>query len=254
MMNRRQLVLFTLIVVLAGALVAAVVRPTAAPESGSLMAAIDEQANQNSITVTGIGTISVKPDMAVLTVGVQTQQAKAQAAHQENAAQMDALTKALKEAGIAEADMRTSGYSIYESYEYRNNSQTVTGYVVNNSMTINIRDITKVSAILDLAASSGANRINGLSFTVSGESQYYREALKAAAQNAKDKGETLAAAGGVSIGRVLRMSEVSYGGALAEKSYNEAARSVAMDSMVATPIETGSLEISASVTVTYAIP
>jgi uncharacterized protein YggE len=252
-MNRRRIGQFTLIAVLVGALVVSLCWGAAPSKAGELLAA-EGESSQRSITVTGIGVISVKPDMAVLTVGVQTQDAKAATAQQENARQMDVLTKAIKGAGIAEADIRTSGYSIYENYDYSNNSQKVIGYVVNNNVTINIRDTAKISAIIDLAAQSGANRINGLDFTVSDESKYYVEALKAAVQNAKAKGEVLAAAGGVSLGQVLQMAEASYGGALTKTSYNEAASFMAAGDRAATPIETGTLEISANVTVVYAIP
>lgn len=250
-MNGKKLGQLTLIVVLVGVLVVSASWAATLPKNGSLMAAAESQSTQRSITVTGAGAVSVKPDMAVITVGVQTRGAKAEAAQKENAVQMDALTKVIKGAGIAEADMQTSNYSIYEdvSYDYEKNTRKVNGYVVNNSMTIKVRDIAKVSSIIDLAGQSGANSINGIYFTVSDESKYYGEALKAAVKNAKDKGDVLAAAGGTVVGQVMQMTEASYGGGIIVKS--AAARDMAAGA--ATPIEAGSMEITANVTVTYAI-
>ncbi len=250
-MNHKKLGQLTLIVVLVGALVVSASWAATLPKTGSLIAAAENQSTQRSITVTGSGAISVKPDLAVITVGVQTRRAKAEAAQKENAAQMEALTKAIKGAGIADADLKTSNYSIYEdvSYDYEKNSRKVNGYVVSNNMTIQVRDIAKVSGIIDLAGQSGANNINGIYFTVADESKYYNEALKAAVKNAKGKGDVLAVAGGVAIGQVLQMAEASYGGGIIMKS--EAARDMAAGA--ATPIEAGSMEITANVTVTYAI-
>ncbi len=120
-----------------------------------------------TITVTGTGYVYADPDIAKITIGVTTDSDTSTSAMSQNAAQMSAVTSAVKSAGILAKDMQTSGVSINPVYNYNSVKPKITGYTATNSITVTVRDTSKLGPVIDAAYNAGANQINSVSFTLS---------------------------------------------------------------------------------------
>jgi uncharacterized protein YggE len=205
------------------------------------------------INVSGLGTIKASPDIAYITLGIVNEDADAKEAQRKNAEQMDELVAALKESDIKDEDIKTVSYNIYPKYDYDRNTgvSKIVGYSVNNSVQVTVRDILKTGTIIDIATENGANTGGGISFGLSNYEGYYNDALKAAVENAKKKADTIADTLGVSLKLPVSVTESSgyqqpsvYFSKTWDMIADEAERAV-------TPIESGTIEVRASVAVVY---
>lgn len=240
--------------VLIGIMIVAVIGVTAGviSQTGVKDVYADQQSDKNSIQVNGQGKIKVKPDMAVVNLGVKTEDKDAKKAQEENASKMDKVVKALQGLGIDSDDMKTQNYSIYPRYQYieKTGENQLDRYEVNNTIAVTVRDISTVGKVIDTAVNEGVNLSNSIQFTTSKESAYYRQALEEAVKSAKGKADTIAKAIGVTIGNPKTVVEQSYGGeTIRYESVQNTAKLMAADT--ATPIQSGELEITATVNVTY---
>jgi len=123
---------------------------------------------------------------------------------------MDEIMASLAANGVDEKDVKTRFFNIYPQYNYRNESAPeITGFTVNNQVTVIVRDIDTASEVLDAAIAAGGDfvRVNGISFTVDDPAQFLDEAREKAVENARAHAETLASAAGVSVGGVRSISE-----------------------------------------------
>ncbi|WP_417686301.1 SIMPL domain-containing protein [Roseibium sp.] len=224
----------------------------ALPFAGAGALKASETSSPGSITMSGEGTASVAPDMAVVTTRVVTMAKTAPDALGQNTKAMTSVIDEIKAAGIEAKDIQTSGFSIYPRYDDRreNPSQTpeIVGYEVANGVTVQIRDLAKLGTILDTVVRSGANQVNGISFRVSNAEEKLQAARKGAVENAKAKAELYAAAAGVKLGRVLSISEA---GISIPRPYAVRAEKMMMADSAPVPIETGEETLSANVTITW---
>jgi uncharacterized protein YggE len=173
----------------------------------------DEVKMPRTISLSGHGEVKAAPDMAVVTTGVSTQAATAADALAANTTAMTALFAALKAAGIAEKDMQTSNFMIQPRYDYNDGKQPplLVGYDVSNNVTVTVRQIDGLGALLDTVVKAGSNQINGISFDVSKPTEALDEARRLAAADATRKAKLYAETMGVTLGPVLSISEgVSY--------------------------------------------
>jgi uncharacterized protein len=200
--------------------------------------------NAKGITVNGSGTAKATPDTAHLSFGVSTDAATSAAAISANASKMDSVLAALKRAGIADADIQTENVSVYPRYEEGN---TANGYTANNSVEVTVHGVKRAGAIVDAATAAGATEASGPSLERENQDALYRQALRDAVADARSKAQTLAAAAGVSLGHVTSVEE---GGQ--NFGYGVFAP-VAREAAASTPIQHGTQEIQATVTVTFAI-
>jgi uncharacterized protein len=219
------------LLVLAAAALAGVGRPDAAGGA--------ERESLSGITVTGVGTVKTAPDEAEVSLGVETEGATAREALAANSARMERLLAALRSAGVKKEDIRTQEVSVYPRYEED-------GYTARNAVLVTIRDLERAGAILDIAARSGANQTSGPSMSASNRAELESKALAAAVRNARAKADALAEAAGVGLGQVTAIVENSAG---VPVPYAAEART--LDKAV--PIEPGTEEIQASVTITFSI-
>jgi uncharacterized protein len=197
-------------------------------------------AAEEGITVTGVGTVEAVPDRAELSFGVTTEGATAKEASTANAERMTELIDALKAAGVRSEEIQTENVSV--SPRHSPMGKRLPGFVAENSVSVQV-DSDRAGAIVDLAVENGATNASGPSFDVSDRDALYRDALRAAVREAREKAEAIASAGGVSLGDVTRVVE---DGSADSPVYLEApARAQA------TPIEPGQEEIQATVTVTF---
>ena len=196
------------------------------------------------ITVTGTGTLTSVPDEATFTVGVQTQGSTAREALASNSEQMRRVIGAVRSAGVSKDDIQTQDVSVSANYSDGNQ---IDGYSASNSVLVTIRDLTRAGKVLDAASNAGANQVYGPSLSRSDQEALEKKALRDAVGEARTKAEALAKAAGVSLGRVTAITEGSSGGA--EPYYATDLRMAKADA----PIEPGTQDIQASVTITFAI-
>ena len=210
-----------------------------------------------SMQITGHGEIKAAPDTAFVTSGVTSQGNTAKEALDLNNADMQKLIETLKAAGIASEDIQTSGFSVSPNYVYsdardQNGYQLppkIVGYTVSNGVTVQVRDLTKLGAVLDQAVTVGANQVSGITFAVDDPSELYNEARKLAFADARGKAELYADAAGVELGALQLISEqVNYAPPQPYTFKAEAAMS-ADRSFV--PVEVGSLTFSIDVNVNW---
>ena len=160
------------------------------------------------LSVSASADASRVPDVAALSTGVVTQAADANAALKANSAQMTKVVAAIKAAGIAERDIRTSGINIHPQYRYAENQPpTITGYQASNTVSIKVRDVTKVGEVLDALVASGANQVNGPSFEIDEPEAVYDEARQAALKKAQARAEMYAKSLGLRVRRIVSISE-----------------------------------------------
>lgn len=196
------------------------------------------------------------PDIATVGTGVQTRAQTAQQAMRDNAAQTDKLIAALARAGIAKKDIQTSGINLSAQYDYGNRDgepagPRFIGYEASNQLSIKLRDIKRVGAMLDAMVAAGATNINGPSFSIDDPSPMLAQARAAALKSAKAQADFYAQAAGYRSARLLSIAEAS---SAAERPMPMAmsARFKA-DSAPVTPVEPGQVSVSVTLTVQYAL-
>jgi uncharacterized protein YggE len=209
-----------------------------------------------TITVVGQGSARVAPDIAQITIGVETSANTVADATKENETAMKALLAALKAAGIPDKDIQTSNYSITVNRNPEPKPVTVSGsseastptYTVSNMVTVTIRDLDLVGDVIDAAVEAGANNIWGINFTLDKTDAALADARTKAVADAKARAEALAGLGGVKLGPVMSMSEVVGGGSV-PVAYDVAQRAMGGG----TSISPGEVEITYQLQVVYYI-
>jgi uncharacterized protein YggE len=162
------------------------------------------------IVVSGEGEAAIAPDMAILTLAVMREAETAREALDANNEAMAAVLAAMKEAGIADRDLQTTGLQINPQYHYPQSGgeqPRITGYQVSNTLTVRVRDIDALGAIIDRSVTLGVNQGGGISFTNDDPSATLTEARKRAVADAVARARTLAEAAGVELGGIIEMSE-----------------------------------------------
>ena len=197
-----------------------------------------------TLSVTGVGTVNVTPDMATLSLGVTSNGTTAVQAMAATNAALAAVTERLKANGVAAEDMQTSNLSLYPNWVGYDSgaAPTIDGYVASNMLTVQVRVLEQTGAVLDAVITDGANTLNSLTFGLSNPRPAEDDARRAAVTDARARAEVLAAAAGVTLGDLVSISE---GGAMSDPMpmYRAEAASV--------PVEAGQLGISASVTLVF---
>lgn len=210
-----------------------------------------EENDENILVVSGMGKISLTPDIAHINAGVETIMKDAREAQDENAKIMDRIIKALKDAGIQEKDIQTANYSVHVEYDYSGNERRLIGYRVFNNVRIAVRQIDRVGEILTKMAEAGANNFFGINFGVEDSEEAYNEALKKAIDEAKDKASFMATQAGVSLGKPVAIHE---GQAPSGVPFGKGMDMARLESTAAQiPIMEGELEVQASVTIVFEI-
>lgn len=168
-----------------------------------------------TISVSATGTAEIAPDMAVIDLSVLREAETAREALDANTAAMAEVLAAMQEEGIADRDLQTSNFSIQPIVVYprstngRQDPPRITGYRVVNALTVRVRDLDRVGAILDLSVSLGVNQGGGISFTNDDPSEAITRARTEAMQAAIAKATTLTEAAGIGLGAILSISEHS---------------------------------------------
>lgn len=212
-----------------------------------------EEIQPPTISVSGEGVVEVQPDRATVTVGVVTREKNPAAVQNSNARAASSVINAIAALGVERRNITTGNYNFSPTYRHRDDGRNeIDGYEATNSVTIVVDDLNLVGKIIDAALSNGANQVNSLNFGLRDKTAAQDEALRLAVLDAKRKADVAAAALGKIIVGVRNVSINS--AALSTPRNYKFARAVAEDSAnFETPVESGSLNCSASVHVEFEI-
>lgn len=250
-MMKNKAIVFLLVIVSILVFVGCSVNPATEPAEKIVIDVGENLTTAHRLTVNATGSIKIMPDVAYATVGVTTQNADMKKAQSDNKELMNKLFDALKNMGLTEDDMRTTNYSAYPIYDYKDSGKEITNYEVTNMVQLTIKEIDNVGQYIDIAADNGANTAYPISFSLLDKNAYYNDALADALHQAKSKADTIASTGEYTIVGTLEISEGSYG----YDPYREymVKDEAEMYSGGATPITAGELEVTANITVVYEI-
>lgn len=236
-----KLTRLTVLILAACSALAAVVLVQVASARSNVGSPVRQSTTGHTIAVNGHGEIQVAPDMATITVGVQTHDSSAQAALSSNASRMNAVIAAVEAQGVPATHVQTSDLSLW--YDSQKDQ-----YVVNHSLSVRSDAPDKVGNILDAAVAAGANMSWGVSFGLKDQNAAEAQALGVAVSNARTRTQAIAGALGVSISGVGSASEATYN-VVNPQPY--LARAAAAAPSNATPVQTGQLTVSADIRVVY---
>jgi uncharacterized protein YggE len=226
----------------------------ASPAAAQSTESADDHSPAETITVVGQGSVSVRPDIANVSLGVETSAETIGEAVAENETLMTSILAALEEAGIADKDIQTMNYSIrLDRYPEQlplassSTDEPQPMYRVSNMVSVTIRDLDSVGDVLDAVIEAGANDIWGITFAVDDPSEAQDEARADAIEDALARAGTLAELNGVNLGPVMSVTEV-----IGSTGYQ---MPVAIEAAAGGggPISPGELEIGYQVQVTYFI-
>ncbi|MEK7473676.1 MAG: SIMPL domain-containing protein [Patescibacteria group bacterium] len=210
-----------------------------------------EPRGRETFTIEGEGNVSAQPTLAEVDLGLYSEGRDVTPVQQTNAAKINAIISALKQMGIADADMQTSNYNISPKFEYAVGIQNVIGYTVSQNLKVKVRNLSNVGAVLSKAGELGANQVNGVRFTIDDPTDARQEARTKAISDAKSKAKELADAMGVRIVKIVTFSE-STDGTVPPPVFYRGLDSAAVPE--ATPdIRSGALDVQSRVSVTFEI-
>ena len=225
------------------------VAPTARAQSGGTPMPPPE------IVTTGMGEARIAPDRAVVMIGVQSRATTAAAAATENARKLRAVRDTLVAMGIAAEQLATMNYSVHPEQVFDREGQRprITGYVVQNMLRVEVRQMDRAGAVLDAALARGANQIHSFDFYASNTDQARRSALNDAVSKARADAEVAARAAGGSLGALQELIVGGAGGPIPRSNAMRMRGDVAMEAAAAapTPVEPGQEVVRTYVTVRW---
>lgn len=213
---------------------------------------VQPAAQVHGISVSGTGEASGAPDLALIDLGVSAEAKTVEEARDTAAEAMNDVLDAIKDDGVADEDIQTRQFRIEPEYEYPDGERVLTGFRVTNIVQVKVRDLDRVSQVIDDVADAAGDvvQVQSLSFTIDEPEALRAEAREEAMADARAKAESLADLAGVKLGEPLSINESIVG--VPPMPYLEAAPAGRGGAEV-TPIEPGELEVSVSVDVLYAI-
>ncbi len=208
----------------------------------------EEKLMDRIVTVSASGEVMAEPDQAHISTGVVSESLTAREAMTKNTEAMKKVVAELKAKGVDPKDIQTSSFNVepVQVYGKEGVPPRITGYRVNNQVSVLVRNLDALGEVLDQLVTVGANQVNGMSFEVSKAESLKDEARKTAMSNALRRAKLLAAAGGADVGKVLQISEdVVFAGP------QPMFRANAISAKTAAPVERGTQALEARVTVTW---
>lgn len=206
----------------------------------------------DTFNVSGNGKALVKPDIALVNIGVQTQSSTVKAAQQELNSKINQVTSAIKKVGIVDRDIQTTNYSINPNYDYQTSVQRIIGYSASTNLTIKIRNLDQVNDVIDSATENGANTVSGISFDVDDKTKALNEARQKAVAEAKTKAVDAAKIAGFTLGKIINYNENLDNG-FRPPIAMMAIKADGGGRTESTQIEPGSSELTIEVTLSYEI-
>jgi uncharacterized protein YggE len=237
---------------LTAALAAAALLGSAAP--AALAQAAPDPAGEaafraTTLNLSAYGEVKAAPDMASISLGVQTQAPTAAQAMADNARRMSEVVAALKRGGIEARDIQTSGLNLGAQYAYEQNKPPrLNGYQASNMVMVRVNDLSKLGPALDAVVAAGANQVNGVSFGLKNPQAAEDEARMKAVKALQAKAQLYADAAGYRVSRLVNLSEA--GGYVPPVPRVAMFRNAAQDA-ASTPVEAGELNVRIDVSGLY---
>lgn len=212
-----------------------------------------QEEERRTLTVTGTAEISVAPDICYMSFTVETQNRSAVDAYTENNVIMNKVNANIKTQGIDAKDMNTSHFSITPQYHYedKSNKRIFDGYKVTHTLNVKVRDLSKVTKVLDVAVNSGATGVQSIRFTVEDPKRYAQEAREEAIKAAKAKASQIAKLTEVKLGKPISISESEPGGRILYPQAAMMRDGGAFEEAVT--LEPGEIKLTHTVYITYEI-
>jgi uncharacterized protein YggE len=211
-------------------------------------------AGERRVTTSGQSEISLAPDQAWVTVGIEQRAPKSQEAQRLAAQVMTRIQSQLASLGIPESAIRTVSFNLHADWQYVANKRTLRGYVVTNMVQVRVDDITKVADVLDRSIAAGGNAIHGVRWDIQDRVKVERDALRQAVEDAKQRAEVAVAAAGGKLGAVASINEQRMdGGRQMQMEMRAAAVGSIAEAQSSTPISPGELTVRSNVTVSFRI-
>lgn len=215
---------------------------------------MSEQREMSSVIVSGRGEVAAKPDRAVINTGVGVQEPTAEAAMRRCAQLMQSVVDTITKLGIPNERVQTAHVSLSPVYDQSRNipegrEPRIVGYRADNTVRVQIEDLTKIGPVLDAVVKSGANQAFGISFEIKDDKAARSQALRDACTDARAKAATIAESLGMTLGELLEVNET--GVQITPPRPMPAYARMALDS--STPISPGEVSVDASVTIRYAL-
>jgi uncharacterized protein YggE len=214
------------------------VAPAAAQDPGSPPIPI--------IVTSGDALVRRAPDQAVVIAAVETRSKTPQDAQKQNAEVMTAVQQHLSGLGIARDAMKTLGYNVHQEADYVNGRRVPRGYLARNALEVRVDRVERLGEVLDVAVQAGATSVGDVRFDLRNRSEAEREALKLAVADARSRADALAAGLGRTVDRVVKIEDNVQPALPRPVMMTAAQRGVAVE----TPVEPGTIEIRAHVTLT----
>ncbi len=207
----------------------------------------------NSISIVGQGKVTAVPDVAKISLGYSVEKKTVAEAQKDNTGKMNAMIEKLKKDFKIDAkDIQTADYFISPQYDYNNGRQTLRSYLVSQNLNVKVRQMDKVSSIIEAAGEVGLNQVGNLNFQIDDPEKLKQEAREKALAQAKEKAEALSKVVGVKLGKIISFSESSSDNQpLPIYTMNKVAEG--MGGGAAPTVEAGSNEITIVATVEYEI-
>jgi len=212
--------------------------------------------DKHVVTISAQGKVTAAPDLLIVNTSVVTNASSASDAQNQNTAKMNKVIDFVKTKGVDSKDIETAGYNIYPNYDYKSGTQSVVGYTASQTLSIKVRDLNSVGALLDGVVQNGANQIQSAEYTFSDPDALREQAREQALTSARQKAEKLAAAAGAKLGTLVTFTEeqnnfptpIPY-------ALNSPALAAggAPNSLPVTQLEPGTQDITEQVTVTYSL-
>ena len=203
-------------------------------------------------TVSGEGSVTVKPDIAYVHVGIQKNASTVKQAQSQINEVMNKIVAALKNLGVDSKNIQTIGYSINPNYDWNSGVQKITGYSANTQLKVKITDLDKINDIIDSATTNGANQVNNITLDVDNREAAEDSARKEAVAQASKKAEAAAKAAGFKLGKVIGYYENSNDSNLVRPvAYSAKSAGGMTDEALNTNVQTGSEEVKITVTLNY---
>lgn len=207
-----------------------------------------------TITVSGDGEVSAVPDIASLNFGMRSSRNKtSEGAMEELSEVMEKVIEAVEKVGVEEKDIRTQYLNLNPVYDWNDGKRINQGFEAQQSLTVKVRDLDKVSDVLDAAVRAGANQAGGVSFTIDDPDELKAQARAEAIENAKEKAEKLADDLGLNLGKLVGFNEGGgYGGGYPMPyARMETMGAVMEDKAMAPPLPAGEQQVRVNVSLTY---
>lgn len=224
--------------------------PARAGLTADLLPGVAPASDTSSVVVTGTAIVQVTPDLAHISVSVQTSAPTATRAAADDAALVARVRTHVQQSGVRPDDIKTISFGVFAQYDYRNGTQPalLTGFTANHTLELTVRDLARIGSTIDAAVAGGATTVQGISYDTSDRGGHEAAALAAAVKDAHTKAQAMATAAGISLGNVLSIN--------ASQQYAPypfpmmgAARAGSADTQIAPP----NVQLTVSVIVSWAI-